>query len=128
MRKIKMFFMLALSGIMITSTITLAGTKGYVTRANGNYSIDCYISCSSDKGVGKTKGAPYGKYNRAVIIIYNSNGVALGNDTKHGSQEAVASKSKTGEVYSALSCHLVTNSSYKPEEELYKQVQMSEKR
>lgn len=114
--------------MMVTSVVAVAGTSGYKTYSNGSYYIDCYISCNSSTGVGKTKGAPTGKYNRAVIIIYNSNGVALGNATKHATQEAVASKSKIGKVYSALSCHLVTNSSFQPEEELYKQVQLSEDR
>ena len=68
--------------------------------------LDCYISCSNSTGVSKTKGNVMGTYNRAAIVIYNSSGTALGNDTQYSAiGEAVASKTATLKVYSAHSYH-----------------------
>lgn len=114
--------------IAMMAITVIAGTKGYSTYYNGDFAIDCYISCNSSTGIGKTKGAPTGYYNRASIIIYDYNGYSLGNATTHGRHEAVASKTDTGDVYSALSCHLVADNSYNAVMPLYQQVQLSESR
>lgn len=122
-RKIKMLASIVAAVIMLVSVTVMAETKDYDTYKNGIFSIDCYISCNSSTGVGKTKGAPSGKYNRATIIIYNQNGYSLGSNTTHAFQEAVARKTDIGKVYSALSCHLVADTDFNSTMELYKPVQ-----
>lgn len=127
-RRIKIMIAMVATTVMLAAITVMAGTQGYTTYYNGDFAISCYISCNSSTGIGKTKGAPTGYYNRATIIIYDDNGYSLGNATTHGRQEAVASKTDTGDVYSALSCHLVTDASYNSVMPLYQQVQLSESR
>lgn len=118
-------------GICVFGGISHAGTYGYVTKEYGDdMYLDCYISCSSSKGVAKTKGNTKGTYNRASIVIYNSSGVSLGNSTKYSVLgEAVASKTATLKVYSARSYHsllyVLDNTHVYP---LYQQVIMNEDR
>lgn len=126
--RVKKFVLSVLLGVIFISSVALAATQNYKTYQNGDFSISCYISCTANQGVGKTKGAPTGYYNRATILIYNANGYSLGSSTVHGRQEAVASKTDTGDVYSAKSCHLVADDSFNSVMPLYQQVQLVESR
>lgn len=126
--KVKKFMLSVLCCMILISSVALAATQNYKTYQNGDFSISCYISCTADKGVGKTKGAPTGYYNRATILIYNADGYSLGSATVHGRQEAVASKTDSGDVYSAKSCHLVADNNFNSVMPLYQQVQLVEGR
>lgn len=132
MRKIVKSMMLSMVlSVVLLGGSALAGTTGYVEENYGEYKLNCYISCTSSKGIAKTKGSMTDHKCRATITIYDQNGVGLGNNAtiaKVGG-EAVASVSKEGKVYSALSCHsLVRNLDDTHVYPLYKQVQKSEDR
>lgn len=132
MRKIMKSMMrgMVLSVVLLGGS-ALAGTTGYVERDYGEYKLNCYISCTSSTGVSKTKGSMTDHKCRATITIYNQNGVSVGNNATIANVgfEAVASVSKTGKVYSALSCHsLVRNLDDTHVYPLYKQVQLNEDR
>lgn len=132
MKKIMKSMMLGMVlSVVLLGGSALAGTTGYVERYYEDYILQCYISCNSSKGVAKTKGSMIDHKCRATITIYNQNGVSVGNNATIANVgfEAVASVSKAGEVYSALSCHsLVRNLDDTHVYPLYKQVQMSEDR
>jgi hypothetical protein len=106
-----------------------AGSSGWITKSYGDFSLSCYISCTSSKGVSKTNGAMTDNKNRAAITIYNSDGVSLGNSTVIADVPdiAEASATKSGKVYKAVSCHslvrVLDGTNVLP---LYQQVQMSE--
>lgn len=132
MRKIMKSMMLGMVlSVVLLGGSALAGTTGYVERDYGEYKLNCYISCTSSTGIAKTKGSMTDHKCRATITIYDQNGVALGNNAAIANvgSEAVTSVSKSGKVYSALSCHsLVRSLDDTHVYPLYMQVQMSEDR
>ncbi len=128
--KIKRFFVVAVVIVMCFSITALAGSTGFVTRNFGEFSISCYISCSTKSGTAETKGAPHGYKNAANIIIKDKNGKSLGGNSVTTPYNMTASAVKSiekSDVKSALSGHYVKDSDGNPAQPLYLQVNLTER-
>lgn len=74
----------------------------------GDYYIDCNIIGNRVNGTGQTYGAPTGCQNNVLVTVYDSNGLALGNDSSCVNPDKVATASVSnvaGKIRKVISLH-----------------------